>query len=83
MDDINSDWLVYTGELADKLEAGEIGITEFSNDQLQWLVYYNFGYSGAWVTKETQLAEAELIRRGTPYNSEYAELIVEKAEEFY
>ena len=82
MDKINENWLIRTDELASELEKGNITIDRFSDDQLVWLIYYNWGYSGAYIMPETKLAEAELINRGNPYNSEYAEQLVELTEEF-
>ena len=82
MDKINENWLIRTDELASELEKGNITIDRFSDDQLVWLIYYNFGVSGVYTMPETKLAEAELINRGNPYNSEYAEQLVELTEEF-
>ena len=82
MDKINENWLIRTDELASELEKGYITIDRFSDDQLVYLVHYNFGVSGAYIMPETKLAEAELINRGNPYNSEYAEQLVELTEEF-
>ena len=83
MDKINENWLIRTDELASELEKGYITIDRLSDDQLVWLIYYNWGYSGAYIMPETQLAEAELINRGNPYNWEYAERLVELTEEYY
>ena len=83
MDKINENWLIRTDELASELEKGNITIDRFSDDQLVWLIYYNFGVSGAYTMPETKLAEAELINRGNPYNSEYADKLIEVIEEYY
>lgn len=83
-DNINQNWVIRTDELANKFEQGDISISKFSDDQLMWLIYYNFGCSGAHTTPETRIAEKELeFYRNNPYNQEYAQLIVDKAEEFY
>jgi len=81
--EINKEWLINTNNLADRYDAGEISITEFSNDQLQWLIYWNWGYSGAFAAPETKTAEYELIARGNEYNQEYAELIETEASKYY
>ena len=82
-DNINENWLNKTDELADLFERGEISIEQFSNDQLHYLIYWNFGVSGVHIMPETILAEKELEYRGEPYNEEYAELINAAAEEHY
>ncbi len=53
MDTINKEWLIETNNLADQLEAGEIGLDKFTDDQLHYLIYWNFGYSGPVVMNET------------------------------
>ena len=83
MDNINENWVIRTDELADLYERGDISIDWLSDDQLMYLIYWNFGVSGAYIMSETKAAEAELIKRDNPYNEEYAELINGKAEEFY
>jgi hypothetical protein len=83
MDNIDKEWLINTNNLADLYDAGEISITEFSNDQLQWLIYWNWGFSGTYVAPEAKTAENELIARGVEYNQEYAELIETKASNYY
>lgn len=83
VDNITENWVNRLDELADLFERGLIEIDKFSDDQLHWLIYYNFGVSGVRIMPETKLAEKELIRRGNEYNEEYAQLIVDKAEEFY
>jgi hypothetical protein len=82
-DDINENWLAITDEMADRLEQGRITIDRFTDDQLHYLIYWNFGVSGAYIMPETKLAEAELIRRDNPYNELYAGLIDTKASESY
>jgi hypothetical protein len=83
MDTLNKEWLIETNNLADELEAGEIGLDKFTDDQLHYLIYWNFGYSGPVTVNETKDCEAELIRRGNPYNPDYAAELVDKTEEFY
>ena len=83
MDYIDENWVIRTDELASDYELGRIEINKFSDDQLLWLIHYNFGYSGAYITKETKAAEAELEYRGVEYNENYVQQIVEAAEEYY
>jgi hypothetical protein len=83
MDNINKDWLIETDNLANQLEAGEIGLDKFTDDQLHYLIYWNFGYSGPVVMNETKDCEAELIRRGRPFNVDRAVEIADIAEELY
>jgi hypothetical protein len=82
MDNIDENWVIRTDELADLYERGDISIDWFSDDQLMYLIYWNFGVSGVYIMPETKAAEAELIERNNPYNEEYAELISNKAQEF-
>lgn len=82
-DNINEDWVNRTDELADRLEQGDISIYSFSDDQLHYLIYWNFGVSGVSIMPETIKAQEELIRRDNPYNEEYAELVSDKAAEYY
>jgi hypothetical protein len=82
-DTINKDWLIKTNELADLYDAGEKDISEFTIDQLHYLVYWNWGYSGPVSVPETKAAEAELIRRGNPFDVDYAVSIIDITEELY
>lgn len=83
MDLINENWLIRVDELANKLEQKDITIDRFTDDQLHYLIYFNFGVSGAYTMPETELAELELIKRGNPYNQEYAEKIEKEASNYY
>ena len=85
MDNITEFWLIRTDELATQYELNNDNklLEQFSNDQLHFLIYWNWGYSGVYTAPETKAAEAELIRRGEEYNQEYAQLIVDKSEEHY
>ena len=82
-DTINTEWLITTNNMAYNLENGLNNITDFSNDQLHYLIYFNWGYSGPSITNMTIDAENELTARGLAYNDELAEEIVNKAEELY
>ena len=82
MDNINETWVILTDEMADKFERGYINIDRFTDDQLMFLIYWNFGYSGINTVEETNKAMAELEYRGNPYNEEYAQQIVDKTEDY-
>ena len=83
MDNINENWVIRTDELADLYERGDISIDWLSDDQLHYLIYWNYGVSGVYIMPETIKSKEELINRGNPYNEEYAELISNKAAEYY
>ena len=84
-DTINKDWIIKTNELADQLEntSNNQLIKQFSNDQLQYLIYWNWGYSGIGYSYETVLSEEELKSRGLEYNETLADEINELCEEVY
>lgn len=81
-DTIDKRWLEHTNELADKLEqTGDVTLlSEFTIDQLTYLAYWNWGYSGAYKAPETKLAEEELVVRGSPFDLARGEAINEAAE---
>lgn len=83
MDIISKEWLLETSDLADRYERGEIKLSSFTNDQLVYLIYWNWGYSGPDTVRESKDSEAELIRRNSPYNNDYAAELIERTEEFY
>jgi len=83
MDTITTDWIKRIETLAMSLERGENVISEFSNDQLHYLIYWNFGYSGITTSDYTIMCEDELNNRGIRYSEKLAESINEKAEELY
>jgi len=82
-DKINLTWVDKIERLADKLERGDKVISNFTNDQLHYLIYWNFGYSGITTSDLTIACEDELNSRGIRYNEKLAQLIVDKAEELY
>lgn len=82
-DTINKEWLLATSELADRCEAGEATIAEFTNDQLHWLIYYNWGYSGSYAVPETVTSINELRTRGVSYDEPLAEAIDNITQEYY
>jgi len=83
MDTITTDWIKRIETLAMSLERGENVISEFSNDQLHYLIYWNFGYSGITTSDYTIMCEDELNNRGIRYSHKLAELIVDTVEELY
>ena len=83
MDNITTDWIKQIETLAMSLERGQKVISEFTNDQLHYLIYWNFGYSGITISDYTIMCENELNARGIRYNEKLAQLIVDKAEELY
>lgn len=83
-DKINSNWVDRIERLADELEQGNNKIiSKFSEDQLHYLIYWNFGYSGISTSDYTIMCENELTARGIRYNEKLAEEIVNKTEELY
>lgn len=83
MDTIDKQWLEETNHLANMFEDGELSISRFTNDQLLWLIYWNFGYSGAATAEPAKLAMNELAARGRIYDQNEAEAIEQVASKFY
>lgn len=82
-DNLNFDWLVDTNDKADLYMNGDLDIDQFTNDQLQYLVYWNFGISGANYCQWAANAEAELNARGQHANSQIAEQIEDIVRQYY
>ena len=82
-DNINADWLIKTDKMSSDFQNGLINITEFSNDQLTYLIAFNWGYSGPSVNECTIMAENELINRGLAFDNDWAELIERECEWYY
>lgn len=83
MDNINREWLNEVDEIATAYENGQRGILDFTNDQLQYLIYWNFGYSGCMESQHSINARAELQARGLAYDQSRAECIELLAEKHY
>jgi len=79
-DIINSEWIIKLDQMVEDYIHNKIGILDFSNDQLQYLIYWNFGYSGITTSDYAINAENELNARGIKYNEALVEEINEKAE---
>ncbi len=80
--EINSAWIELTGKMADLFEEGLIDISRFSEEQLQYLIYFNWGYSGRGECEQTKSAKKELTLRNQEFNLELAEKIVIETENF-
>ena len=83
MDIINREWVHNTNIIAEEYENGRVGIIDFTNDQLQYLIYWNFGYSGCSESDYSKNCRAELIARGLVYDETRATNIDALAEVFY
>lgn len=66
---IDYDWLVNTNDLADKAEKDNSIIENMTDEQLSFLVYFNWGYSGPSNCQETRKAIEVLVARGVDYNT--------------
>ena len=44
MDHIDRNWIVNTNELADLYDDKKVNLEEFSDDQLIYLAYWNWGF---------------------------------------
>ena len=80
MDIINKQWIKNLNDKANLYENNKIPLVDFSNSELQYLIYWNFGYSGITTSDYTINAENELNARGIRYNEALVEEINEKAE---
>jgi hypothetical protein len=83
MDTINKQWIENLNNKANLYENNKIPLVDFSNSELQYLIYWNWGYSGVSAAADTINAKNELIARGLEYNETIAEQINELAEELY
>jgi hypothetical protein len=73
---IDYDWLVEMNSLADKAENDHSILGTMTDEQLSYLVYWNWGYSGAIMAEVTRAAIKVLSARGVDY-----ELLGEQMEE--
>lgn len=80
MTKIDYDWMVEMNSVADKAENDYTLIKDMTDEQLAYLVYWNWGYSGpnVEVTKE---ATKVLVARGVDYNM-LGELVNEQTEQY-
>lgn len=78
---ITRDWAGKLNDKANLYEDNKIPIIDFSNDELQYLIYWNWGYSGVSNAADTINAKNELIARGLEYNESRAEEINRLLEE--
>ena len=83
-DTIDRQWLDEVNEIADLVETLDRGnLILLTSDQLHYLIYWNFGYSGITECNETKWARNELADRGIVYNETLAESIANYSENFY
>ena len=76
-------WMIKTEMLGGFYERGSAELSEFTNDQLHYLIYENFGHSFEPTTKETKSAIKELVSRGAEYDPELAKQINQEIEECF
>jgi len=69
MDTITKEWMVRCNEYADKAEKDFSILNEMTDSELAYLVYWNWGYSGAGNVPVTNAAIKVLVARGTDYNA--------------
>jgi hypothetical protein len=80
---MNKDWLDNLNDKANLYEDNQIPIKEFSNSELHYLIYWNWGYSGVSSAADTINSIKELKARGIDYNEKLAEEINELTEGLY
>lgn len=78
---INEEWLTEMNTAADKAEQDHSVLHEMTNEQLAYLAYWNWGYSGANVLV-TKAAIELLAARGIDYLV-LGEEIEELAQQYY
>jgi hypothetical protein len=78
---IDYDWMVEMNSVADKAENDYNLIKDMTDEQLAYLVYWNWGYSGAQNADVTKAAINELAARGVDYNT-LGELVNEQTEQY-
>lgn len=81
IDTINRNWMDKLNDKANLYEDNKLPIIDFSNDELHYLIYWNWGYSGVSTAADTINAKNELIARGIEYNEARAEEINNIVEE--
>jgi hypothetical protein len=79
---IDYDWLVEMNSVADLAENDYTILQLMSNEQLSYLVYWNWGYSGVCMVEVASKAKSILISRGVDYESLGAE-IEELVSQYY
>jgi len=80
-DIINEQWMKHLENTITLYENSIATIKDFSNDQLNYLIYWNFGFSGPSLNNDTKAAVNELKRRGVEYDEKRVEKINELSEE--
>jgi len=82
-DTINSDWVNRLHDKANLYEDNKIPLKEFTDSELYFLIYWNWGYSGVSSAADTINSIKELKARGIEYNEALAEEINELTEGLY
>ena len=77
---IDYDWMVEMNSVADKAENDYNLIKDMTDEQLAYLVYWNWGYSGP-IIEATKEATKVLVARGVDYNT-LGELVNEQTEQY-
>lgn len=77
------DWLVAMNEMADRAEADKSYLNIMTTEQLCYLVYWNWGYSGPSNTEVTKAAINELVSRGVTNYNEIGEMVDKQVEQYY
>ncbi|MEN6624047.1 MAG: hypothetical protein ABFD50_21185 [Smithella sp.] len=77
------DWLVAMNEMADRAEADKSYLNIMTTEQLSYLVYWNWGYSGAQNADVTKAAINELAARGITNYNEIGEMVDNQVEQYY
>lgn len=76
------DWLTEMNVMANKAENDHSNIKFMTNEQLCYLVYWNWGYSGSNVLV-TKAAINELAVRGIENYNEIGEMVEEQVSQYY
>lgn len=83
MTTLDYDWLVAMNAMADKAENDHNLLANMTNEQLCYLVYWNWGYSGPSNTEVTKAAINELVSRGIENYNEIGEMVDKQVEQYY
>jgi len=83
MTTLDYDWLVAMNAMADKAEADKSYLNIMTTEQLCYLVYWNWGYSGPSNTEVTKAAINELVSRGVTNYNEIGEMVDKQVEQYY
>lgn len=82
MVNVDYDWLVEMNEYADKAEQDHSILDSMTDEQLSYLVFWNWGYSGAVMAEVTEQAIKVLVARGVDYEL-LGEQVDQACEQYY